>query len=132
VKKSQHHLPSNKKFGLFFALIFLLLSAYFYFVSAIKLFYVFVSIALILLLISLLRSELLLPFNRLWNAFGRLLGLVVNPIVLGIIFFGLITPLALLLKIFGRDELRLKEIKSQSSWIERVKTNREVDFKQQF
>jgi len=125
-------LPSNRKFGLFFALIFLLLSAYFYFVSAIELFYIFVSIALILLLISLLRSELLLPFNRLWNAFGRLLGLVVNPIVLGIIFFGLITPLALLLKIFGRDELRLREIKSQSNWIERVKTNQEVDFKQQF
>ena len=125
-------MPSNRKFGLFFALIFLLLSAYFYFVSAIELFYIFVSIALILLLISLLRSELLLPFNRLWNAFGRLLGLVVNPIVLGIIFFGLITPLALLLKIFGRDELRLREIKSQSNWIERVKTNQEVDFKQQF
>ena len=70
--------------------------------------YIFSLIAVILLLIALIKPDLLLPLNKLWMRFGLLLGSFVNPLVLGIIFFGLFTPIAFLMRIMGRDELKIK------------------------
>jgi len=64
--------------------------------------------------------------------FGLVLGKIFSPIVLGIIFFGLFTPISILMRIFGRDELRLKFIKKNSYWREYKDQNVDKDFKNQF
>jgi len=71
------------------------------------------------ILTALLKADLLLPLNKLWMRFGMLLGMVISPIVLGIIFFGLFTPISIMMKIFGRDELRLKLGVRASHWKEK-------------
>ena len=65
-------------------------------------------------------------------SFGLLLGKIISPIVLGVIFFGLITPYGLVLRLVGRDELKLKLIKKKSHWINRSKEFEKTNFKQQF
>lgn len=78
---------------------------------------------------------ILLPLCKGWLKIGDLLGHVVRPIVLGVIFFGILTPLAILLKLSGRDELRLKrKIDAQTYWVkkQRVSLEKETDFKNQF
>ena len=80
-------LPSNRKFGFFFTFVFAVVAAYFYYSANIVWVYGFVSVASIFLLITLIKNEALLPLNKLWMRFGLLLGIIVSPIVLGIIFF---------------------------------------------
>jgi hypothetical protein len=78
-------------------------------------------------------QNLLGPLNKAWFLLGIGLGKVVSPIVLGIIFFGLITPIALLAKLTGRDELKLKRPKKSTYWSEPIGSNSDADsFKNQF
>ena len=77
-------------------------------------------------------KEALLPLNKLWMQFGLLLGMIVSPIILGLIFFGLFTPIAMLMRISGRDELRLKLTEKASHWISRGEPIKSESFKQQF
>tara|TARA_Y100000022_G_scaffold112344_1_gene96985 strand:+ start:600 stop:845 length:246 start_codon:yes stop_codon:yes gene_type:complete len=67
--------------------------------------YTFISTSSLLLVITLLKENLLLGLNKLWMRIGFLLGMIVSPIILGIIFFGLVTPYGVVMRIFGRDEL---------------------------
>ena len=113
MKFSEVELPSNKKFGFFFTFIFTLVAVYFSSTTNLKWTYAFSIVALLFLLITLIKSDALLPLNKLWMRFALLLGMIISPIVLGIIFFGLVTPYALVMKMFGRDELRLKIKKNQ-------------------
>lgn len=132
MKFSEIELPSNKKFGLFFTFLFLLATAYFYYKLYIVWAYVFVSAASIFLLITLIKSDALLPLNKLWMRFGLLLGMIISPIVLGFIFFGLFTPIAILMRLCGRDEMRLKFLQKTSHWIARGETIKPESFKNQF
>ena len=125
-------LPSNRKFGLFFTSIFVLLAAYFYYSANIVWAYVFIAVSLIFLLITLIKSDALLPLNKLWMRFGLLLSMIVSPIVLGVIFFGLFTPIAILMRLSGRDELRLKYAQKASHWISRGEPIKSESFKHQF
>jgi hypothetical protein len=93
---------------------------------------VFIAAALAFLLVTLIKSDALLPLNKLWMRFGLLLSMIVSPIVLGVIFFGLFTPYALIMRIFGRDELRLKIKKGETHWKSRSQTMPQTDFTQQF
>ena len=129
---SEIELPSNRKFGIFFTFVFALAAAYFYNSDINKLAYVFGATSVIFLFITLLKDDLLLPLNKLWMRFGFLLGIVVSPIVLGIIFFGLFTPIAMLMRLSGRDELRLKFSQKASHWISRCAPVKPESFKQQF
>lgn len=82
---------------------------------------------------TLVAPKALAPLNRLWFRLGELLGKIVSPIVLGIIFFGILTPLSLVTRLFGRDELRLKRRAVNSYWIDRPSTDAEAQsFKNQF
>ena len=130
--KTISHLPSNKNFGYFFTLLFALIGAYFYYSANLTWVYVFVLTALIFLLLTLVKSDALLPLNKLWMRFGLLLGMIVSPIVLGIIFFGLFTPIAMLMRLIGRDELRLKYTNKASHWISRDEPIKSESFKHQF
>jgi hypothetical protein len=94
--------------------------------------YAFSTVALTFLIISLIKSEALLPFNKLWMRFGLVLSMIVGPVVLGVIFFGLFTPTATLMRLSGRDELRLKFTEKTSHWIARSDAIKPDSFKQQF
>jgi hypothetical protein len=126
-------LPSNKKFGYFFSIIFLLIAVYFYIKEINNLSNIFSFLGIIFFIISLIKSEILLPLNKLWMNIGYLLGNFVNPIVLGIIFFLMFVPIAISMRIFRRDELSLKFKDKISYWKKRENSNFEIDsFKQQF
>ena len=129
---SEIQLPSNKKFGFFFTFVFAIASAYFYNATSASWSYVFGLTSLLFLIVSAVKAEILLPLNKLWMRFGHLLGMIVSPIVLGIIFFGLFMPIAIVMRLSGRDELRLKFIKKSSHWIPRNDPLKSESFKQQF
>ena len=132
MKFTEIELPSNRKFGLFFTFVFAVAATYFYYSANVNWAYVFIAAALIFLLVTLIKSDVLLPLNKLWMRFGLLLGMIVSPIVLGVIFFGLFTPIAMLMRRSGRDELRLKFTQKTSHWISREEPIKSESFKQQF
>jgi len=118
---TQEKLPSERSFGLLFALIFCALSIYAALYknwpqfSVIVLFVVGVG----LFPISIFMPKILAPFNRAWFWLGKILGKIVSPVVLGLVFFLLLTPIALIGKVIGRDELKLKKRKTDSYWVDR-------------
>ncbi len=132
MKFSEIELPSNRKFGFFFTFVFAVVSAYFFNSANLTWAFVFSSVALILLVITVVKDDILLPLNKLWMRFGVLLGLIVSPVVLGLIFFGLFTPIAILMRLSGRDELRLKLNKKSSHWIPRREPILSESFNHQF
>ena len=132
MKLSDIELPSNRKFGLFFTFAFAIGSVFFFSFASPIFAYLFIALSSILLIITLVKDELLLPLNKLWIRFGLLIGMIVSPIVLGIIFFGLVTPYGVLMKIFGRDELRLKITEKSNHWITRNEPTEPNSFKNQF
>ena len=132
MKFSEIELPSNRKFGFFFTFVFVMVAAYFYYAANVSWTYVFISAAFAFLLVTLLKSDALLPLNKLWMRFGLLLGMIASPIVLGVIFFGLFTPIAMLMRLSGRDELRLKYAQKTSHWISRGDPIKSESFKHQF
>jgi len=113
-------LPSNRKFGLFFTIVFAIFASLFYWRHNSALSLLFISICGCFAMITILAPNLLQPLNHIWFLLGKLLGKIVNPVVLGVLFFILITPVSLVLRLFGRDELKLKKRFIQSFWIERV------------
>ena len=129
---SDIELPSNKKFGFFFTFVFAILAFYFLFIDSILWAQALAILAVLFLLITVTIPQVLLPLNKLWMRFGLLLGMIVSPIVLGIIFFGLVTPYGVVMGMFGRDELRLKFTKKSSHWISRSESIKSDSFKNQF
>lgn len=117
---SSPQLPSEKRFGLLFTFVFAVMAAFGY-TKGWNVFWVGLCIALTILvaLFALFAPKILAPFNRAWFALGQLMGRVVSPIVLGAIFFLILTPVALMTRLFGRDELRLKRKNVDTYWIER-------------
>ena len=87
---------------------------------------------MIFLFITLIKSDALLHLNKLWIRFGLLLGMLVSPIVLGVIFYGMFTPIAMLMRLSGRDELNLKFTQKISHWTTRKEVIRSESFKNQF
>ena len=123
MKNSNNKLPSNKKFGFFFTGIFLLLGFYLLILSLDTFAWISFGITASFLAISLVNSDFLLPLNKLWMRLGLLLGFIISPLVLGLLFFLIFTPIGLLTRLFGRDELNIKIKPHSSYWIERQKTD---------
>ena len=132
MKFSEIELPSNRKFGFFFTFAFAATAAYFYYSANVSWAYFFIGASSLFLLVTLLKSDSLLPLNKLWMRFGLLLGMIVSPIVLGVIFFGLFTPISIFMRQSGRDELRLKFARKGSHWISRSEPIKSESFKHQF
>ena len=132
MKFSEIELPSNRKFGFFFTFVFAAAAAYFYYLANVNWAYLFIGAALLFFLITQIKSDLLQPLNKLWMRFGLLLGRIISPVVLGIIFFGLFTPIAMFMRLSGRDELRLKFTQKASHWISRSERIKSKSFKHQF
>lgn len=126
-------LPPNQNFGFLFVAIFVVASGYFWFLlnSNIALFILMFAAAL--LFISFWKPRLLAPFNQLWMRFGLFLGAIVGPIVMALLFFILFTPIAVVLRVAGRDELRIKRPKTDSYWKNRKPPGPDADsFPRQF
>ena len=121
---------SNKSFGIVFFLVFLLISIY-PLINNENVRYWLLIVSLIFLILGLLNSTILSPLNKLWFKFGILLGKIVSPLVMGIIFFLVVTPIGLLMKIFKKDLLNLTfNDKKKTYWIE--KTEPKSKMKNQF
>tara|TARA_B100001093_G_scaffold519849_1_gene610916 strand:- start:3192 stop:3635 length:444 start_codon:yes stop_codon:yes gene_type:complete len=132
MKYQQVELPSNRKFGFFFSLVFFILAAYFIYTQSKTTALAMLLVASLFLVIAFFKADLLLPLNKIWMRFGLLLGRVISPIILGIIFFGLITPYSVVIRIFGRDELYLRRSNNKSHWINRSQSSPQTNFKRQF
>ena len=78
-------------------------------------------IALIFLILGLLNSKLLTPLNKLWMKFGEFLGKIISPIVMGIVYFFVVTPIGIFMRLNKKDLLKLKFSESGSYWIKRNK-----------
>ena len=128
----EQELPSNKKFGFFFAFVFSAFAAYFYLNAHMVLTTIFVAISLIFFIVSWIREDFLSPLNKLWMDIGVLFGMFVSPIVMAAIFFTLFTPTAIIMRLIGRDELKLKSRKSSSYWILRTEPIKPKSFNNQF
>ena len=132
MKLSEIELPSNRKFGFFFTFVFAVIGAYFFYSEIMIWAKAFIIAAMTFLVVTLVKSDALLPLNKLWMRFGRLLGMIVSPIVLGMLFFGLFTPIAVLMRLSGRDEMRLRFSRKASHWITRSEPIKSESFKHQF
>ena len=109
---------SNRSFGIVFFIVFFLISIYPLVNSeSIRIWSLIVS--LIFLTLGAINSKLLNPLNKMWFKFGLLLGRIISPIVMVIIFFLVVTPIALLMRILKKDLLNLKFTKNNTYWIEK-------------
>ena len=113
-------LPSNRAFGILFVGVFAILACYGYFRNwqsdLVKASFI---LSVTLLLITLFAQRTLTPFNKAWYQLGLLLGRVISPLVLGVLFFVVITPVAFFMRLIGRDALRIKKQAVLSYWIKR-------------
>ena len=120
---------SNKSFGIVFCVFFLIVSLYPLINGEnIRLWSLFLSV--IFLILGLLNSRILTPLNILWFKFGIFLGTFVSPIVMGLVFFLVVTPTGLIMRMFKKDLLKLKKNNLNTYWINRSEPK--SDMKNQF
>ena len=129
MKNTEIKIGSNKSFGIVFFIVFLLVAIYpLINNSEIRIWSLITAV--IFLILGLTNSKVLTPLNKLWFKFGLLLGKVVSPLIMGIIFFLVVTPTALIMRIIGKDLLNLRFNNKKSYWIE--KTGPKSKMKNQF
>jgi hypothetical protein len=109
---------SNKSFGIVFFIVFFLIAIYPLLKQEdVRIWSLIISS--IFLILGLLNSKILYPLNKIWFKFGILLGKIVSPLVMGIIFFIVVTPIGLLMKLLKKDLLNLRFNKHNSYWVEK-------------
>jgi hypothetical protein len=119
----------NRSFGIVFFIVFLLI-AFYPLINQGNIRIWSVLISLLFLILGIINSKILTPLNKVWFKFGIFLGKIISPVVMGIIFFLVVTPIAFLMRIFKKDLLNLKFNKNSSYWIE--KTDPKSTMKNQF
>ena len=114
-----HNKTNNRSFGILFFIVFLIIGLWpLLSGETLRLWSIFLS--LIFLLLGLINSKLLTPLHKTWIQLGIILGKVIAPLVMLVIFFAIVTPIGLLLKIFGKDLLKIKKNKFlKTYWITR-------------
>ena len=111
-------ISSNRSFGIVFFIVFLIIATYPLIDNGdLRIWSLITSI--IFLILGLINSKILRPLNKLWFKFGILLGRLISPIIMGVIFFFVVTPIGVMLKIFGKDILNLKYKNVKSYWIKK-------------
>jgi len=111
-------ISSNRSFGIVFFVVFLLIALYpLTHGGEIRIWSLIISI--LFLILGLLNSKILAPLNKIWFKFGILLGKIVSPLIMGIIFFLVVTPIGFIMRLLGKDVLNLKYNKNKSYWIEK-------------
>ena len=113
-------ISSNRSFGILFSIVFAIIS-FWPIISGNPLRFWSLPISIIFLVLGLLNSKLLNPLNIVWVKFGELLGRIIAPIVMAIIYFIIVTPIGLFMRLIGKDLLNIKYSKINSYWIKRPK-----------
>ncbi len=115
-------LPSNRNFGIVFSIVFLIIAIWpILNQNEIRIWSIIISF--IFLILGLINSKFLSPLNKAWFKFGLILGSVIAPIVMGIVFFFVVTPTGLIMKVLGKDILGLKRNKNNTYWLEKDNSN---------
>jgi len=110
---------SNRSFGIVFSVVFLIVALYpLLNGDSIRIWSIILS--LIFFILGLLNSKILSPLNRIWFKFGIILGGIVSPIIMGLVFFFVVTPISLILRLFKKDTLNLKKNDSMTYWIKKL------------
>ena len=120
---------SNRSFGIVFFIVFLLIAIY-PLINQGEMRVWSLLISLLFLILGIINSKILTPLNKVWFKFGVFLGKIISPIVMGVIFFLVVTPIAFLMRMLKKDLLNLKFNKNSSYWIE--KTDPKSTMKNQF
>ena len=110
----------NLSFGILFFIVFALI-AFWPFLSGEKIRLWAIFLSFIFLILGVLNSQLLTPLKKIWIKIGIILGKIIAPLVMALIYFIIITPISILIKIFGKDVLNMKFDSSKSYWIKRTK-----------
>ena len=111
-------ISSNRSFGVVFFIVFLLIALYpLLNNNEIRLWSLIVSV--LFLILGILNSKILSPLNKIWFKFGLILGKIISPIIMGIIFFLVVTPIGFIMKLLGKDLINLKFNNEKSYWIEK-------------
>ena len=113
-------ISSNRSFGILFSIVFAII-AFWPTISGDPLRLWSIPISIIFLVLGLLNSKLLNPLNIVWVKFGELLGKIIAPLVMAIIYFIIVTPIGLFMRLIGKDLLNLKFSKANTYWIKREK-----------
>ena len=113
-------ISSNRSFGILFSIVFAII-AFWPTINGNPLRLWSIPISVIFLVLGLLNSKLLNPLNIVWLKFGELLGRIIAPIVMAIIYFIIVTPIGLFMRLIGKDLLNIKFSKSNTYWIKREK-----------
>ena len=122
-------ISSNRSFGVVFFVVFLLIALYPLINDGeVRIWSLITSI--VFLTLGLLNSKFLNPFNKLWFKFGIILGKIISPLIMGIIFFAVVTPIGIIMRLLKKDLLNLKYNKKETYWIE--KTGPKSKMKNQF
>ena len=122
-------ISSNRNFGIVFFIVFLIIALYpLIFNENIRLWSLIIS--LFFLILGLINSKILTPLNKIWFKFGIYLGKLISPIIMGIIFFFVVTPTGYVMRFLRKDILNLKYNNNKSYWIE--KNNLKSNMKNQF
>ena len=120
MKNSNIKIGTNKSFGIVFFLFFLIVSLFPLFKDGnIRIWSLI--IAVIFLVLGILNSKILTPLNKIWFRFGILLGSFVSPIVMGVVFFAIVTPTSIIMRVLGKNLLNLKKDNKKTYWIARSK-----------
>ena len=120
---------NNKSFGILFFIVFLIMGLWpLINLNPIRIWSLIIS--LIFLMLAFFKPEFLKPLNGIWMKFGELLGRVIAPIVMFVIFFLVVTPLSFLVRLLGKDLLKIKFNNSKSYWLQ--KKNDSSSMKKQF
>ena len=120
MKNSNIKIGSNKSFGIVFFVFFFIVSLFPLFDGGnIRVWSLMISI--IFLILGILNSKILTPFNQVWFKFGILLGRLVSPVVMGVIFFAIVTPTSIIMMVLQKNLLNLKKSNKKTYWIERSK-----------
>ena len=130
LQKSKIKISSNRNFGLVFFIVFLIISLWpLMYGDQIRIWSAIIS--LFFLILGLMNSILLTPLNQLWFKFGMILGAIIAPIIMGVVFFLVVTPIGFFMRLTGKDLLNRKyDKKNETYWIKRDKSINTM--KQQF
>ena len=122
-------ISSNRNFGIVFFIVFLAIAIYPLINSSeIRIWSLILS--LLFLILGLINSQILTPLNKLWFKFGIFLGKTISPVIMGIIFFFVVTPIGFIMRLLSKDILNLKYNKETSYWLK--KTGPKSKMKNQF
>tara|TARA_B100001123_G_scaffold344797_1_gene391944 strand:+ start:633 stop:1019 length:387 start_codon:yes stop_codon:yes gene_type:complete len=127
--KNKIKLPSNRNFGIFFFIVFLIIG-FWPLLNQSDPRYWLIFISLGFLILGILNSKVLTPLNKIWFYFGITLGKIISPVVMGIIFFLVVTPTGIIMRLLGKDILNLKKNTKATYWINKEKIN--TTMKRQF